>query len=121
MPSMRIPIRTVSGANAREHWAKRAARAKKERTTVRLFLLRMISMMPKFDRYVVDLTRNGKRFLDDDNLAISFKAIRDEIAELLGFGDSPTDPVRWTYGQTKSREYSVTITVEGYNGREDNR
>lgn len=63
---------------------------------------------------VVTLTRVAPRALDDDNLAYSFKAIRDGVADGLGVRDN--DPrVSWRYEQRKSAKGvapAVLITVE---------
>jgi hypothetical protein len=60
----------------------------------------------------VTLTRHGKRLLDDDNLAGSFKAIRDEVAAQLGRDDNPKSGISWVYKQDKSKDYSIEILVE---------
>lgn len=61
---------------------------------------------------VVSLIRFGSRDLDSDNLAASFKPLRDAIAYTLGVDDG--DPrVRWQYGQTETRgEHGALVRVE---------
>src|ERR1043165_6882058 len=78
-----LPIKIEGEKNLREHWAKKAARVKKQRQTVGQALWAR-ELLLKRDRpkppIVVRLTRMAARKLDDDNLARGFSAVRDEIA-----------------------------------------
>lgn len=103
-----IPIRTVSSMNAREHWAKRARRNKQERTIARMLVRDGLSKESRLVKVV--LTRKGPRLLDSDNLAGSFKSIRDGIADALGIDDG-SDSISWEYRQEKSKSYSVEIEI----------
>ena len=79
---IRIPLRTVSGMNVREHFRVRAKRVKAERQAVALVLgPQKKPALP----IVVTLTRIAPSSgLDpDDNLPSAFKAVRDEIAAWL--------------------------------------
>lgn len=52
--------------------------------------------------------------LDDDSLPVSMKAIRDELAKLLGV-ENDRDPVfTWVYAQERGRpgEYLVRVAIE---------
>ena len=102
-----LPIRTVSGANVREHWAKRAKRARVERYGC--YIATPVAKVP----CSVKLVRIAPRPLDSDNLAISFKACRDGIADRLGVddGDSRID---WQYAQEKGepKQYAIRIEIE---------
>lgn len=101
--------RLVSEANAREHWATRAKRAKAHRTMARGTLRLHHAPIPAPCR--ITITRIGKRRLDDDNLAGSAKAIRDGVADWLGIDDG--DPrLTWRYAQEIGRDYAVRILVE---------
>lgn len=97
---IRIPLRTVSGMNVREHFRVRAKRVKAERQAVALVLgPQKKPALP----IVVTLTRiapsNG---LDpDDNLPSAFKAVRDEIAAWLGVDDKDRATVRYEYEQER--------------------
>ena len=104
MIDLRLPIRTYSLANMREHWAVRAKRLKIERQTAYI-------CAPAFPvPCVITLTREGKKLLDDDNLRGAFKAIRDGIADRLGVHDN--DPrVKWEYGQVVADSYGVRIQM----------
>lgn len=122
--TLQLPIRVVSEANRREHWATKARRAKAQRgaalLAVRAHAPSIVATIgaPSKPRLVVTLTRIGVRALDSDNLARAFKAVRDGIADALGIddGDSRID---WRYEQRRGgvREYAVEIRLEVSNGR----
>jgi hypothetical protein len=114
LPSFRVmaSIRTVSAANAREHWAVKAKRNKTERTAVRAYFGSCPPSLRLTDaNLIVSFTRFGKRLLDDDNLAGSFKAIRDEVAACLERDDGPKSGIRWVYSQQTAKEYWIEIEV----------
>lgn len=95
-----LPLRTVSGMNAREHYMARARRVKGERQLVAWLLASVSKPIPPL---VVTLTRiapsNG---LDpDDNLPSALKGVRDEIAEWLGVNDRDRKTVRYEYEQER--------------------
>lgn len=100
-----IPLRLVNSTNAREHWAARAKRAKRDREAA--YLATRKAALP----CVVTITRIGKRMMDDDNVRAACKSIRDGIALRLGVDDA--DPrVTWRYRQETAREYSVRIEID---------
>jgi hypothetical protein len=100
-----LPIRIESCANLREHWAKRAGRAKAHRMAA--------LAVPRHPLpCVVTITRIAPRKLDDDNLAGGCKALRDGIADRLGVDDgSPL--VQWRYDQRKGmpKQYAVEVVI----------
>lgn len=99
-----LPIRTVSEANRRDHWATKARRVKLHRRTAYAMTERV--SLP----CVVTMTRVGPRMLDDDNLRGALKATRDGIADRLGVDDA--DPrVEWRYAQQRGREYGVIVDI----------
>ena len=107
-----IPLRTVSAANAREHWTRKAARNKKERLAVAAYFQTMPSLFrTSTEAILVSFTRYAKRDLDDDNLAGSFKAIRDEVAMQLNRYDGPKSGIRWCYTQERG-DYAIRIEVK---------
>lgn len=113
MIDITLPIRTVSEANVREHWAKRASRAKQQRLTC-WAELKAVDHGPRLlGRVAVTLTRIAPRALDDDNLRGALKACRDGVADWLGVDDRHPC-VQWAYGQAKGepRQYGVRIQVE---------
>jgi hypothetical protein len=108
MTMIELPIRTVAGLNAREHWRKRAKRVKAERITANFGIRGKQPPLP----VVVILTRLSSGTLDDDNLQGAFKAIRDGVADAYGVADN--DPrMTWRYAQAKCKrgEFGVTITL----------
>ena len=109
MTVFNIPIRTISEANNRDHWSKKARRAKGQRLMARLLTLSNLSK--KLERYVVTLTRIGKRKLDTDNLARSMKAIRDGIADAIGVDDGD-ERLRWEYEQKIGKSYFVEVSIK---------
>lgn len=113
-----VPVATKSVSNLREHWATRAKRVKRERmATFAAFPRKLLGALsglvpgdPKSLR--VSLTRISPRELDDDNLRPALKAVRDEIARLVGVDDR--DPrIQWVYPpQEKGKPARVVVTVE---------
>jgi hypothetical protein len=109
-----LPIKTLSEANLREHWGKRARRAKKQREAARMYVrARLLCAGIILNSHLtISLTRIAPRALDSDNLAGSLKAVRDGIADALGMNDgSPL--LEWRYFQTKGRprEYAVLVEI----------
>lgn len=98
-------LKTVSEMNVREHWAIRNKRRAHQARLVRSALL--VAGVRKGVPRRVHLTRVGRRPMDSDNACISFKAIRDSVAEVLGFNDSHDV---WTYAQ-EAGPYGVRIEV----------
>lgn len=122
MIKFKIPIRTVSEANMTgEHWTKKSKRHKAQRVAVSL----MFNAMPFYRKDPISLpckiimTRIAPRKLDiGDNLPMSLKTIRDEIAEHLtgetkaGRGDGD-ERLQFEYKQEKGlpKEYAVRIEI----------
>lgn len=119
-----LPIRTYSEANIKSHWAVKAKRVKAQREAVALgFYIASREMLEQDRGYVnylvrhsgvtVTLTRLAPRELDDDNLARSFKAVRDEVAKQLGIDDRDKR-VKWAYAQRrgKVKEYGIELQID---------
>jgi hypothetical protein len=101
-----IPLRTVPGINAREHWRVKAKRVKKERETVAWSLVgKQRPPVPCSVRLMRIAPSGG---LDDDNLVGALKAVRDQIAEWLGIDDRHSKQVRYVYDQ-KRGPWCVTV------------
>jgi len=111
-----VPLRTISASNAREHWAARSKRVKRERTAIAWSMREasavgvstILAAAP-----VIRLTRvtapRGK-ILDDDNLRGCLKAVRDGVADWLGINDN--DPrVSWHYAQRNGTAWGVEVEV----------
>ena len=103
-------LRTVSEANAHEHWRKRAKRARAQRTTACL-AMRAKALPATCGPVTVRLTRIAPRNLDSDNAVGSCKHVRDGVADWLKRNDN--DPlITWLYAQEKaSKRYAVRIEV----------
>lgn len=108
-----LPIRLVSVANAREHWSKKAARARDHRGAARLVVASNKWKTWADHPLTVTLTRVAPRMLDSDNLSSAFKALRDGVADALGVNDND-GRISWRYDQQRGRikEYAVRITIE---------
>lgn len=109
--TLELPIRTVSEANQREHWGKKASRAKKQRNATCMRLFAAFGKAPRKPPDCITLTRIAPRALDSDNLAGSFKAIRDGIQDWCGVNDRD---LVFAYAQRKGKpkEYAVEIAME---------
>lgn len=106
-----IPIETVSEPNQRDHWAVKSSRVKTQRYCVWLFLSRRLYKANPSHKVDIFLTRIGKRFLDDDNLAGAFKAVRDEIAALIGIDDGDSR-LKWHYNQILKNKFKGELTID---------
>lgn len=108
---VRIPLRLVSEANTRSHWAVRARRVKAQRWAVAASL-RGFGGLPALP-VIVTLKRVAPSpGLDGDNLQSSCKASRDGVADALGVDDR--DPrVEWRYEQCRGKpgEWALEICV----------
>jgi hypothetical protein len=62
----------------------------------------------------VTLTRISAGVLDTDGLCTALKRVRDGVADALGTGDGPKDPIKWDYAQRKgpAKMYAVEILIE---------
>ncbi len=111
-----IPLRTVSGMNAREHWRARARRVEGERWAVRMAIVQQYgAKLPDAPKTpcVVKLTRIGPtNGLDPfDNLPSSLKGCVDEIANWLGVDDRKSDLVRYECAQERGPKWLVRVEI----------
>ena len=110
-----IPIRTVSEANCSEHWTKKKKRHDQQKKWIWLYFKRDGTKITL--PCTIKLTRLGKRLLDaDDNLRMSFKWIKDYIADQLipnlAAGRADDDKrITWEYDQEISKTYSIKIEI----------
>lgn len=103
-----LPVPTVSAANAREHWGEKAKRTKKERQGAH----QHAPHWPFQPLLELQLVRVGPGLLDDDNLRPALKAVRDGLADWLGFGDDSSPLLAWKYGQRREQvPFFVEVTV----------
>ena len=110
MIEIRVPIKIVSVANLRLHWAVKAKLAKSHRAKA-FNALASIAAPPDPPCTLV-LTRVAPRALDGDNLQSAFKAVRDGVADWLGIDDG-SQLVEWQYKQRPGtvKTYKVEIEV----------
>lgn len=94
-----VPLRTVPGLNAREHFRVKAKRTKAERQMVGWSLAgKPRPPIPCSVRLTRVSPGSG---CDDDNLVGAMKAVRDEIAAWLGVDDKHRNQVRYVYEQKR--------------------
>ncbi len=111
--TIKMPIKTVSTLNCREHWVVRHRRgAKQKRDT----LICCTAAYPQgIDlegrKATIRLTRIGVRKMDSDNLAGACKAVRDGIAIWLGINDGH-DSLTWLYDQIIDRGNANNLIAE---------
>ncbi len=128
--SVELELKTISEANAREFWRVTAGRRADQRELVGKALreefeasrpmfeaiehLATGQPVAKLGQVVVELTRIAPGELDpDENLPMSFKAIKDEIADWLGLRTDRDKRVRWAYRQERSAAgvYKIRIAI----------
>ena len=110
MIEIRMPVKIVSVANLRLHWAVKAKLAKSHRSKAFSALASVAA--PPAPPCTLVLTRVAPRALDGDNLQSAFKAVRDGVADWLGVDDGHKD-LDWQYSQRKDgpKVYAVEIEV----------
>lgn len=117
----KLPLRTKSLTNVREHWAVKAKRARLERAITAghwrdsCFLAtgRLTRKLEPGEMAWVHLCRIAPRTLDDDNIRAAGKHIRDQIAQALGVDDR-SQRITWVYSQERGapKEYAVRVEVD---------
>lgn len=110
-----VPLRTSPGGNNREHHFVRARRVLRERDAVAWGWLRVAGVracppLPA-DVHLVRLKPRG-RPLDSDNLAMSLKAVRDQVAKELRVDDGDVARIRFSYGEEKAPAWGVRISIQ---------
>lgn len=111
MRGLFLPIRTTSEANAHEHWRVRQKRAKAQRQAAMIGVLTAWHRLALTLPAIVTMTRYGRRELDSDNLAGSFKHIRDGIADAFGVDDRD-QRYTWVVRQERSKHYGIRIEID---------
>ena len=102
----------VSCANRRDHWTTARRRAELQCEALRKALAgsgleNHVCPLP----VVVTWVRIGRQMLDDDNLASSFKALRDALAKWLQCDDGDTSAASWATTQRTGGEPGVEVTI----------
>ena len=103
-------MRIESVANKREHWSKRARRAKQQRELA-AWSLRATGKDAPPAPLTIKLTRIAPKQLDSDNLSSGFKACRDGIADWLGIDDGDKG-LTWAYAQERGKPKTYLVRVE---------
>lgn len=106
-----VPIRTVSEANWRGHWAEQHKRKKTHRSSAAYAAFVVLSGHEIPQKLTVKLTRVGPREMDGDNLQSALKACRDGIADAIGIDDG-SKRITWQYEQRKG-SYNVEVEITG--------
>lgn len=113
--SLLVPIRVVSEANMREHWATKRRRKIQQQEEFALEWRRFFGTdAPKASQLhplVITFTRIGPKALDSDNLAGAFKGLRDQLAKILGIDDG-SDALVFKYDQRCNGKRQYAIKVE---------
>lgn len=108
-----VPIRTTTGLNAREHWAQRAKRVKKERSSARMLAMAAVRAegIPPLPLKIT-LIRIGPRKCDSDAVPGGLKGVRDGIADALGIDDGNDEHAAWSYTQERGK-WGVRVEIKG--------
>lgn len=109
MVIVELPIKTVAGLNAREHYLARSRRVRRERGAAHL------TVKHKHDRpvlpVIVTMVRLSAGKLDDDNLLGACKGVRDGVADAYGVADN--DPrISWRYAQERCARGKYGVRIE---------
>lgn len=117
-----LPVRTVSGDNQREHWAKRSQRVRSQRAATHWQMLKLAHFAPMnrwharyWPAWRITLTRIAPRPLDEhDGLPSSCKAIVDEIVSQLGLPNDRDPRLSFEYRQERGapKTYAVRVRIE---------
>lgn len=124
----KLPIRTVSEANRKEHWTVSSRRHRSQQFFVKHALKAQCCdiVLP----CTVLMVRLSERQLDvSDNLPMSFKWIKDQIADCIFYKEKKTyldkkgkvrelkgrnddhEAITWQYGQEKSKVYGIRLEI----------
>lgn len=110
-----LVTKTPNGSHG--HWTTRHGRTKRERQLAKTALLyhtKLRGLGGPPGSYRVTLTRCAPRMLDDDNLATSFKSVRDGVADWFGTDDR-NPQLAWCVTQEKAKKHEsgTRIRIEG--------
>lgn len=120
-----IPLKVISAANKREHWAIKHKRDRLQKNTVAMYLnsYKDLITLP----CVVKLTRVAPRKLDGDNLQYAFKGIRDAVCSIIKPGlaagradDDERIQIEYMQHSDGPKVYGFKITIECENNNEEN-
>lgn len=110
----KIPIRTVSETNMREHWSKRHKRRKEQRRVAGNFANQIAAKLPP-KPWRLTLTRYGRQRMDAGNLPAAMKGPQDGLCDAIGIDDGDIEH-QWCYMQKpdgrKSAFRGVGVRIE---------
>ncbi len=108
-----LPLKLVSEANKKEHWAVKGRRVNKQKEDTALLLRVKINPFREHFRRgaLVTITRFGPKKMDTDNNTGSAKYVRDTIAKLIGVDDRYDDVVEYRVLQAIG-PYKVHVRIE---------
>lgn len=107
-----LGVQTVSEMNMRDDHYSRHSRKKLQQGS---FYIAVLAIPRPTEPIRVRMIRLGPRRMDDDNLASSFKHLRDAVAKWVGVDDGEAF-YEWVCEQEKHPFYGVRIVIE----RKDN-
>lgn len=111
-----LPIKTVSEANQREHWAKKHKR-KVAQQAIAVPIFRSAIKHPITLPLTVTFVRVSCNKMDSDNLAGSCKHVRDALARILGIDDGD-ELLTFVYQQRKAaHRHEACIEVSLLSGQ----
>ncbi len=119
--SFTVPIEVISEANQSEHWTSGYKRHKKQKKLI-LYYCNQLSLYRNIP-LTIKLIRISPRKLDsEDNLPMSFKWIKDAIADILipgkAAGRADDSPLfKWEFDQEKGNVGEKKIRIEIYENR----
>ena len=107
-----LPIRTESELNCREHHRAIGARRKAQRYELRTELRALCGVFKIEFPCSITFTRVSPVALDaGDNLPAAFKALRDELASIIGVDDGDAG-YRWNYAQRVAAGNAYGVLIE---------
>lgn len=109
-----LPLRLPSLLNSRMHPLALHRLLKRQLNQVQKALLPFRLRLPSLPA-TATLTRIGPKPLDPDNLAASFKAVQDGIAQFFGVDDG-SDAWTWVYAQEKGA-YGLKVEIRSRSQR----
>jgi len=113
MITIETPIKVISEANQRSHWAERKRRFDGQKIELQYYWRQALKGKKPSLPCRVRLTRIGPKALDSDNLAGAFKAVRDQIAKEIGVDDGAVKQISFEYAQESigARRYGIRVEV----------
>lgn len=106
-----LRVKNIANATRQGRWWAAAKDRREQRTVTAARFPREYRLPTGDDEVWVWLTRQSSGHLDDDGLALSFKSVRDAIAEKLAIDDGSAQ-IRFSYRQEKTQRGFFGVRVE---------